>query len=92
MESNYANMRDIGSVVGMSSHVIGRLLKQHGYRNDAGKPTAKAWIEKMVREVLVDGFTAFVWDCGRVRELAVNRQPEPAKPDNTPNYAEVYYF
>ena len=42
MNNTFCTMRQLGEVFGVSSHVIGRALKQMGLRTQDGKPTYRA--------------------------------------------------
>jgi hypothetical protein len=41
--NNYATMKEIGSHLGLSSHQVGRRLKELGLRTQEGKPSQKAF-------------------------------------------------
>ena len=41
----YATMKDIGTVFGVSSHAVGRKLLELGYRTEKKKPSGKAFHE-----------------------------------------------
>jgi hypothetical protein len=40
--AQYVTMRHLGTILGVSSHVVGRKLKEVGLRNAEGHPTDKA--------------------------------------------------
>ena len=40
--AQYVTMRQLGTTLGVSSHVVGRKLKQIGLREEDGQPSAKA--------------------------------------------------
>lgn len=40
---DYMTMREIGALVGISSHAVGRKLKELGYRTSSKKPSAEAF-------------------------------------------------
>ena len=62
------NQRDIGKLVGRTSHQVGEFLTEHGYRHN-GQPTKKARQEDLIDESLGDGFTQIHWDAARVVKL-----------------------
>jgi hypothetical protein len=70
--NEYLNMRDIGKMFGLSSHAVGKELRDCGYRDHTRKPTRKAFGEGMVREHW-DGehpeWVAYVWNVRKVAEL-----------------------
>lgn len=41
--NDYATMKEIGSLLGLSSHQIGRRLKELGLRTNEGRPSQKAF-------------------------------------------------
>ncbi len=72
MENEYVCMRDIGRFYAVSSHKVGRELKELGYRSNDGKPTRRAIVEKIVREIPVKDMPErkqWVWHKARVMEL-----------------------
>jgi hypothetical protein len=68
----YERMRDIGKLYGISSHKVGKELKDLGYRDESGKPTQMARGLGLVREVY-DGehpeWLSFIWNVAKVSEL-----------------------
>ena len=59
------NQRDIGKLVGCTSHQVGDFLTEHGYRQN-GQPTRKARQEDLIDESMGDGFTQVHWDAVKV--------------------------
>jgi hypothetical protein len=43
MNDEYVTMRDIRKAYGISSHKVGKELKDSGYRDHGGQPTKKAY-------------------------------------------------
>ena len=66
------NQRDIGKLVGCTSHQVGDFLTKQGYRRN-GQPTTKARDEDLIDESMGDGFTQVHWDAAKVvRMMAEN--------------------
>ena len=60
--AEFKTMRDIGKVLGVSSHVVGRALKSIGLRTPEGKPTENARDCGYVRTVpMMEGFYLDIW-------------------------------
>ncbi len=68
MKTEYLSMKEIGAIYGVSSHVVGRLLKDAGLRTPKGRPSVRAFKEKFVTQRHSDdGETYFwVWDVAKV--------------------------
>jgi hypothetical protein len=79
---DYGTMKDIGRDYGMTSHVLGKLLKQHGLRTEDGKPSAKAFEIEMVDQKF-DGFGHYIWSwhIAKMKKLLERLGHEP-KSDN----------
>jgi hypothetical protein len=58
--NNYATMKHIGRDYGLTSHALGKLLKEHGLRTEDGKPTPKAFDIKIV-EQKHNGPDHYIW-------------------------------
>lgn len=69
MNSEWANMREIGRLFGQTSHDVGRILKHHDYRFENGKPTKKSFDAGFVREHFVNGFYSWTWHVERTSAL-----------------------
>lgn len=69
-DSSFAPMRDIGKEFGLTSHQLGRILADAGFR-DEGKPTAKAFQAGWVRQRFApDGVNyMWAWEVGKTRTL-----------------------
>jgi len=71
--ARYMTMRQLGTLFGVSSHVIGRKLKEVGLRSAEGHPTDKAKDGFFTKTVVVEqGFTLDLWH--QENSLAVLRQ------------------
>ena len=64
-ESQYLKMRDLGVRLGVTSHVIGRLLTEIGLREN-DKPTDKAYKEGLVRIEQSGDWPQFRWHERRI--------------------------
>lgn len=53
-ENGYLLMSELGNSCGLSSHKVGRILKELGYRTEAGKPSKRAFDEKLVAPRFAD--------------------------------------
>jgi hypothetical protein len=51
MSDTYCTMRQLGAAFGVSSHFIGRVLKQLGLRTPDGKPSCRAQDNGLVKVV-----------------------------------------
>lgn len=70
VDNSYAPMRDIGQEFGLSSHQLGRVLTEIGFRKD-GKPTAKAFQAGWVAQRFATGGSNYIWawHVGKTRTL-----------------------
>ena len=67
----YCNMKTIGQLYGLSSHKVGRELRDCGYRQD-GKPTKKAYSEGMAvvrHDPEHPEWISYLWHRAKVTEL-----------------------
>ena len=58
---DYMSMKEIGVQLGMTSHQVGRRLKELGLRSSAGKPTRKAFERKVCRQRFSDDGEKYLW-------------------------------
>lgn len=83
-DDTYVKMRDIGRIFGKTSHDVGRLLKHHGFRNENGKPTAKAFDGRLVSEVWAGDYYSWDWSLTKTSALLESfgwkRKAEPSQP------------
>lgn len=59
--SDYWTMKEIGNLFGITSHAVGRALKQSGYRTFNGKPSAEAFGSGMVQQKWTDDYCNYLW-------------------------------
>jgi len=73
MTTEFCTMREIAALYqGCTSHKVGKELKELGYRTKDGKPSQKAFDEKMVakrHDADRPEFYIWAWDCAKVCEL-----------------------
>lgn len=61
--AQFVTMRQLGTWLGVSSHVVGRKLKEVGLRNSEGRPTEKAKADGFTKSVFVEEtFPLIVWN------------------------------
>ena len=72
--SEYLSMREIGADIGMTSHAVGRKLKELGLRTGDGKPSPEAFRKKIVeqRPSTQPGTYYWVWDANKVKGLLIS--------------------
>jgi hypothetical protein len=77
-DSSFAPMRDIGKEFGLSSHQLGRILTEAGFR-DGGKPSAKAFQAGWVSQRFApDGVNyMWAWSISKTRILLELKGYEP---------------
>lgn len=63
MQNNhYRSMKELGRAFGVSSHKIGRMLKDLGLRTEKGKPSRKAFQEGYVTQRWAEErFGVYMW-------------------------------
>lgn len=63
-ENEYVTMTDLGNIYGVSSHKVGKWLRELGLRNADGSPSAEAFSEKLVvqRPSTQPGTYFYVWN------------------------------
>jgi len=71
MKTEYLSMKEIGALYGVSSHVIGRILKKYGLRTPEGRPSDGAFQDKFVTQRHSDDGTTYfyVWDIAKVTPI-----------------------
>jgi len=57
----FMTMKEIGALKGLTSHQIGRTLKQFGLREATGEPSPRAISEGFVDQRWYDEVTRFGW-------------------------------
>ena len=65
--NQYASMQQIGKILGISSHAVGRKLKELGFRTPDGDPTDMAKESGLTRAQFVEqGYWLNLWHQDRV--------------------------
>lgn len=59
--TRYLSMRELGEHLGVTSHVVGRKLKECGLRTADGKPSAKAIEGGFTKPVLCETYMLELW-------------------------------
>jgi hypothetical protein len=59
--SDYVTMKDLGQELGLSSHQIGRKLKDLGLRTDDGRPSNLAFDCGFVAQKWTQDHTHYLW-------------------------------
>lgn len=68
-KDTFVKMRDIGRIFGKTSHDVGRLLKHHGFREQSGKPSKKAFEKHLVSEVWTGDYYCWDWSLSKTSAL-----------------------
>lgn len=70
MNETFQSMTEIGRMVGTTSHKVGRILTEQGYRRD-GKPTGEAFADGMVtdRGSTNPGTYFYIWNVEKTLPL-----------------------
>jgi hypothetical protein len=86
-EKIFWTMKDIGRLVGLTSHQIGKVLKRLGLRTSEGRPTQMAYSNLLVAQKF-DGYGHYLWAWDRDEVLrllaATGVKPQDATPPNSP--------
>jgi hypothetical protein len=78
-QSRYLIQRELGAILRVSSHVVGRKLRELGLRGDKA-PTPKAIKNKMVEGTMQDRFIQWRWNENKVLPLlrrSLEKQESP---------------
>ena len=59
--ARYMSMRELGEQLGVTSHVVGRRLKEVGLRTQEGKPSARAVEDGYMKLVLCETYMLDLW-------------------------------
>lgn len=62
MTTNHSTMKEIGQEFGTTSHKIGKVLKELGYRNEKGRPSEKAFEQNLVAQRWMGINYLWAWD------------------------------
>lgn len=60
LDASFETMRDIGSEFGLTSHKLGKVLTQQGFR-DGGRPTPKAFNHGWVKQRFAPDGSNYIW-------------------------------
>jgi hypothetical protein len=71
---NYKTMRAIGAEVGLTSHKIGKALKETGYRDLQGKPSDKAFSEELVKDLPSTQPGTYIWGWDSDRTISILKE------------------
>ena len=61
MPNEFATMREIGKVFGVTNHTVGRKLKELGLRTTDGKPSGKSFAMGLVEQKFTDDYRHYCW-------------------------------
>ncbi|MBY0522779.1 MAG: hypothetical protein K2R98_05255 [Gemmataceae bacterium] len=61
MPNEFATMREIGRLFGVTNHTIGRKLKELGLRTPDGKPSSEAFSRGLVEQKWTDDHKHYCW-------------------------------
>lgn len=75
INDGFGTMKELGQQLGLTSHQVGKLLKQLGYRTPDGKPSAIAFALKMVQQRFAYGSNEhYCWAWSFVHILPLLRE------------------
>ena len=61
MNSDYKTMREIGKLLGTTSHKVGKRLKELGLRTEAGKPSRRAFEAGLCNQRWTQDMMNYCW-------------------------------
>ena len=68
--ARYVTMRQIGKNLGISSHAVGRKLKEVGLRTSEGHPSEKARTSSLTKTIFTEqGFALALWHQERIMAI-----------------------
>jgi hypothetical protein len=70
----YWTMKELGTLFGLSSHKIGRKLKDLGLRTQEGKPSQRAFAQGLVRQRWDEDRPVYVWAWHKDKTVALLKQ------------------
>lgn len=72
--NEYLSLRDLGKLYGVSSHEVGKWLKNLGLRNETGYPTTEAIKDGLVKKApsKQPGTYFWVWNTSKTTEILDN--------------------
>ena len=83
MKHEYSTMKQIGGIYGITSHKVGRKLKELGYRTEKGSPSKMAFDDGLVKQRWAqDSFVyQWVWHTEKVADVLDEAGLERIKDD-----------
>ena len=85
----FLTMRDIGGEVGLTSHQVGRKLKDLGLRTEEGRPSQSAFSGGFCAQKWTQDHANYIWAWNRVKVLmalaAVGVRPKDSTSPGAPN-------
>jgi len=91
MSEAFKSMKEIGATINLSSHKVGKLLKELGYRTQEGKPSQKAFEEGLCQPRWSQSGEKYlwVWRENKVIDLLldeINKSKTDEEPTKPPTY------
>lgn len=74
MTNDYWTMKEIGTLFGVSSHKIGKTLKELGLRTPENKPSKKAFDLGLVKQRWAEDMPVYLWAWHRDKIAALLEQ------------------
>lgn len=77
-EKIYKTMKEIGAEIGMTSHKVGKRLKELGFRTGDGKPSKLAFASNMVEQKWTEDRQNYLWtrDVAKTTKALKDDQPK----------------
>lgn len=61
MNDYYVTMKEVGAEFGMTSHAVGKKLKELGLRTKEGKPSSRAYDEGFCEQKFTQDYSHYLW-------------------------------
>ena len=74
MPNECATMKEIGKMFGMTSHKVGKALKEMGFRTEEGKPSDKAFALGLVEQKWTQDHQHYLWAWHRQKTVGLLEQ------------------
>ena len=74
MPNDYATMKEIGAVFAISSHGVGKKLKELGLRTLDGKPSSEAYRQGLVQQRWTHDHAHYCWAWHWEKTVALLRE------------------
>lgn len=74
MPDEFGTMKEIGKVFGVSSHVVGKRLKELGWRRKDGKPSHEAFACGLVQRKWTEDGEHYLWAWSIARTVPILEQ------------------